>query len=244
MKESRANPTLANQPVIDPAASPRTLYGYESGALVVNGTAGTLTVTLPDGTAAVPAGAGVGCWFTFVKTHATNNLTLALPAANTFNDGSGVTRTSLVLTTRYRTVTIRHLGSGEWMVMDAVQVTDLTGARKTTTAEAASGGGTATGTIDLGISNGACIALRVKANGNTTDSDIQFYTATGAPAGDLVYEATGKDCYTSPYHVDGNAWAIPSWGTALGSNLIHYVITNNGANNSTYDLEMVLIGRV
>src|SRR5574343_210415 len=65
-------------------------------------------------------------------------------------------------------------------------IVDLTGGDKTVTASAASGGGTATGTIDVGNSIGAVLALRVKANGDTVDSDIAFYSATGAPAGDLL----------------------------------------------------------
>lgn len=101
-----------------------------------------------------------------------------------------------------------------------------------------------TGTIDLTLSIGVCMALRVRANGNTVDSSISFYTATAAPAGDLVYQALNKDCYTAPYHVDATPWAFPAFATdALVGKLLHYVITNNGANASTYTVEMVLLGK-
>lgn len=125
----------------------------------------------------------------------------------------------------------------------AAEIVDLTGAAKTVTGNAVAGGGATAGSIDIGISSGVCVALRVKANGVTVSSDIQFYTAAGGLAANLVYEALAKDCNTSPYHVDGTPWAIPSFGAALVGQLLYYVITNDGALDSTYDIEMVLMGK-
>jgi hypothetical protein len=114
---------------------------------------------------------------------------------------------------------------------------DTRGAGKTVTASAASGGGTATGNIDLGVSWGEIILLRVKANGNTTDSDVAFYTDAGRT--DLIYLAEDKNCFAAPYHVDAEGWDCFSMTNNLAGGLLYYTITNNGANASTYDIEMV-----
>ena len=103
-------------------------------------------------------------------------------------------------------------------------------------------GGTASGHIHLLVSNGACLRLRVKANGNTVNSKIEFFSDAGMADADLIFLAEGRNCYTVPYYVMGLAWAIPGFGAALDGDKLYYRITNAGANDSTYDIEMVLIG--
>jgi hypothetical protein len=114
---------------------------------------------------------------------------------------------------------------------------DTRGAGKTVTPSAASGGGTATGSINLGVSWGEIILLRVKANGNTTSSVIQFFA--DAARTDAVYVSWPADCFTAPYYEDHEGWTCFSKTNNLAGGLLYYTITNNGANASTYDIEMV-----
>jgi hypothetical protein len=82
----------------------------------------------------------------------------------------------------------------------------------------------------------------VKANGNTVDSDIQFFA--DAAKTDQIYLAQDLDCFTVPYHVDAEAWATFSPTNDLGSDKVYYTITNNGANASTYEIVLVGFGEV
>ena len=123
-----------------------------------------------------------------------------------------------------------------------LELSDKTGVYKTVTAKATAAGGTVSSYIHTSIRNGTCLRLRVKANGNTTNSKIEFFSDSGLAAADLVFEADGRNCYTSPYYVMTLAWAIPGFGTALTDDKLYYRITNSGVNDSTYDIEMVLMG--
>jgi len=116
----------------------------------------------------------------------------------------------------------------------------IRGAMLELTASAASGGGTATGSIAMGFDYGQVISLRVKANGNTVLSDIEFFT--DAAMTDRIYMASAKNCYTAPYHRDGTAWSAFSMANNLESQNLYYRITNNGANASTYDIELIAFG--
>jgi len=104
-------------------------------------------------------------------------------------------------------------------------------ATKIVTAEAASGGGDVTGSIALGISNGDMWRLQLTAVANTVDSTIQLYADVGMT--DLLYEAANEDCYTSSYDDRASKWI-----GGLTDGLLYYKITNDGANNSTYNLEI------
>ena len=114
---------------------------------------------------------------------------------------------------------------------------DYRGASKVTTGSAASGGGTTTGSINLGILKGSMWQLTVTALGNTVNSDIEFFADSGLT--EQLYSQTGKDCYTSPF-VDGSSWFVGD----LTNGLIYYRITNNGANASVYELEPVGFGEM
>jgi hypothetical protein len=104
-----------------------------------------------------------------------------------------------------------------------------------TTGTATSGGGTITGDILANISIGYIFALYVKATGNTIDSDIEFFA--DAARTDRIYYAQNKNCYTTA-HVDRTPWACFTFDNELESKKIYYKITNNGLNDSTYDIEM------
>jgi hypothetical protein len=116
---------------------------------------------------------------------------------------------------------------------------DFRGASKVTTGNATAGGGNTTGDIEVGIAAGAVIALKVTAAGVTVDSDIEFFA--DAARTNRIYFAEGKDCNTSP-HVDGTAWACLSFSAELEDAKLYYKITNNGANDSTYDIELFGFG--
>jgi hypothetical protein len=117
---------------------------------------------------------------------------------------------------------------------------DLTGDSKHTTGTATSGGGTTSSHFHVTISNGIVCGLRVRAIGNTTLSNIEFFSDSGLTR--RIYYAVNKDCYTSPYHADYNSWCIPQFNGPLVDNALYYTITNNGSNDSTYEIEMTLIG--
>lgn len=108
------------------------------------------------------------------------------------------------------------------------------------TASAAAGGGTVDGSIDLGVGIGIMAGLQVTANGNTVNSDIKFFS--DAALTNRIYLAAGKDCFTSP-HEDRTSWGMFSFGNDLEDRKLYYKITNNGANPSTYDIEVVGTGR-
>lgn len=114
---------------------------------------------------------------------------------------------------------------------------DYRGTSKVTTANATSGGGVVTGSINLGISKGSMWQLTVTAIGNTVDTDIEFFADSGLT--EKLYEELTKDCYTSPF-VDGVSWFVGD----LTDGLIYYRMTNNGASDSVYDLEPVGFGEV
>lgn len=109
--------------------------------------------------------------------------------------------------------------------------------KKIVTDSASSGGGTVVGSPIIGIDMGSMWRLRVNANGNTVDSTIQFFSDAGMT--DELYLAANKDCYAAPYD-DGGSWFVGM----LTDGRIHYKITNDGANASTYDIEFVGIGRM
>jgi len=119
-----------------------------------------------------------------------------------------------------------------------VTTVDKRGASKTVTASASSGGGTAVGSLSLGINSGLTVYLKVTANGNTTNSDIEFWRDVGKT--DQVYQALGKDAFTSPF-ADGTPWSFVT-ASDLTAGLLYYTITNNGANASTYDIEALFHG--
>jgi hypothetical protein len=90
------------------------------------------------------------------------------------------------------------------------------------------------------VSWGVVIALRVKANGNTVNSDIEFFADSART--DRIYWAQARNCYTAPHHVDRTAWACFSFTNELEDDFIYYQITNYGANASTYEIAFVGIG--
>jgi hypothetical protein len=91
------------------------------------------------------------------------------------------------------------------------------------------------------VAVGCIYGIRIKANGNTVLSDIEMFADVGLA--DRVYYATAKDCFTSPYFVDRTPWMFFSFTNELAAGKIYYTITNNGANDSTYDIEMFGVGR-
>jgi len=119
---------------------------------------------------------------------------------------------------------------------------DLTDTAKHTTSSAASGGGTTTGHIHTIIVKGVVCGLRIRANSNTILSTIEFFSDSALTK--RIYYAINKDCYNSPYHADYTPWCIPHFNGTLTNDELYYTITNNGINNSTYDIEMTLIGEV
>lgn len=120
---------------------------------------------------------------------------------------------------------------------EAFMSIDHWGTGKVVTSSATSGGGTVTGSISVTVSDGTVQRLQVTANGNTVDSTIQFFSDAGMT--DELYSAENKDCYTTP-HDD----RVPWWFGYLTSGLLYYKITNDGANNSTYDIEFVGFGKI
>ena len=120
---------------------------------------------------------------------------------------------------------------------DAMSFVDKMGASGVTTSVVASSGGIVTGSIQVGAIEGTIWLLRVGALGDTVDSSIHFYSDAGMT--DELYEALNKDCYTSS-HEDRVPWYFSS--DAAG--LVYYSITNDGANDSAYDIEFSGMGRV
>jgi len=119
----------------------------------------------------------------------------------------------------------------------SVALVDTFGALKTVTSSAASGGGTVTGSIAVGVAQAGMWRVKVVANGNTVDSTVKFFSDQGMT--DQIYEAANQDCYTSPYE-DRN----PPWFGTLTDGLLYYEITNDGANSSTYDIELAGMGEM
>jgi len=140
--------------------------------------------------------------------------------------------------TLYATLSGVTSGSGGGGGTGSLTTVDKRGASKTTTSSASASGGTATGSINLGIDSGAAIYLKVTANGNTTNSNIEFWRDSGKT--DQIYQATGKDAYTSAF-ADGTPWSLIT-ASDLESQSIYYTITNNGSNASTYDIELLAHG--
>ena len=136
--------------------------------------------------------------------------------------------------------------NGSWAAVGSggpaggAELVNLTGASKHTTASAATGGGTAQNHIHITITNGVVCGLRVKANSNTVNSDIEFFSDSGRTK--RLYWAQARDCYNDPYHADYTPWCVPQFSGALTNDELYYTITNYGANASTYDIEMVLLG--
>lgn len=96
-------------------------------------------------------------------------------------------------------------------------------------------GGSESGVIPVGVNKGSIWKVRITALGNTVDSTIRFYSDSGHS--NEVYSAANQDCYTSPYE-DAVSWFV---GVLTGGNL-YYEITNDGANSSSYKIELVGIG--
>lgn len=110
-----------------------------------------------------------------------------------------------------------------------------------TTGVATSGGGTVESSIDLsGAVIGEVVGLEVIAGGDTVDTDIEFFTDAGML--DRIYYATAKDCYTAPYR-DMTSWALFSFDSEMVDRVLYYRFTNNGANNTTYDVKLFAVVR-
>ena len=106
------------------------------------------------------------------------------------------------------------------------------------TGNAKQGGGLpATGSFSVNVERGAVFKMRVTAIGDTVDSDIKIFYDAGQT--EQYYEALNKDCYTNPF-VDNSPWGIGP----LVDGTLYYEITNNGANDSTYKIEVFGIGKV
>lgn len=108
-----------------------------------------------------------------------------------------------------------------------------------TTGSAAPGGGTTTGSVFVGVARGQVHRLRVRANGNTVNTDVVFYADAGLT--EVVHEALAQDCFTGgapPYYDHRDGWPLTGWTTDLVAGLLYYEFTNNGANASTYVIEL------
>jgi len=112
---------------------------------------------------------------------------------------------------------------------------DYWGSETFTTGSIADSGGSESGIIPVGVNKGSIWNVKVTALGNTTDSTICFYSDSGHT--NEIYSAANQDCYTSPYE-DGTSWFV---GVLVGGNL-YYEVTNDGANASVYQIELVGIG--
>lgn len=105
----------------------------------------------------------------------------------------------------------------------------------TLTDTATSGGGTVDFSIVIGFETPDVQYLRIVARGNTVDSDVQLFR--DAARSDQIYQAINQDMFTSAY-VDTDPW--PAYNTSnLENRTIYGTITNNGGNDSQYDIEMV-----
>lgn len=119
---------------------------------------------------------------------------------------------------------------------------DLTvaGGTEVTTGTATSGGGTVDFTLVVGVSKGLVHKMRVRAVGNTVNSDIYLYADAGRT--DRIWWATGQDCYTSgtpwPYADFRIPFPLTGWGSDLSSGTVYGTIINNGANDSYYIIEI------
>lgn len=155
---------------------------------------------------------------------------------------TGVAATNIDWTVQYRTKETVSNGvsatGGGGGGAGSVTTVDKRGGSKTVTSSASSGGGTATGSISMGIDSGVNVYLKVTANGNTTDSDIEFWRDSGKT--DQVYQTLGVDAFTSAF-ADGTPWSLVT-ASNLESQSLYYTITNNGANASTYDIELLAHG--
>jgi hypothetical protein len=120
---------------------------------------------------------------------------------------------------------------------DALAVVDRWDSKKVVTSSVLSGGGTVSGSVPTGVVLGSMWRLRVTALGNTVDSTIQFFSDAGMT--NELYIASNKDCYTSPFD-DGASWFLGN----LTNGLLYYKITNDGLNDSVYDVEFVGIGEM
>jgi hypothetical protein len=115
---------------------------------------------------------------------------------------------------------------------------DFRGVNKITTPTAEAGGIFAEGYIPFGFGVGLVVALKVTALSDTVKATIEFFTDPAYT--DRVYLATDKDCYTTP-HVDRNPWFVASFDNELAADSLYYNITNGGANNSAFDLEIIAL---
>ncbi len=108
-----------------------------------------------------------------------------------------------------------------------------------TTGSAGAGGGTVAGSVFVNVARGLAHRLRVKANGNTVLTDVVFYA--DAAHTEQVFAALAQDCFTGgapPYFDRRVAWPLTGWAADLASGLLYYEFTNNGANASTYRIEI------
>jgi hypothetical protein len=112
----------------------------------------------------------------------------------------------------------------------------LAGATKVTTGSAGAGGGTVDFALPVGVRTGQAWRLRIRAIGNTVNSDIALYADAGRT--DVIWPATAQDCFTAPY-MDCKVGfpLLATDGSALDGNL-YGTITNNGANPSAYEVEV------
>ncbi len=104
----------------------------------------------------------------------------------------------------------------------------------------ASASGSVNGSIVVGVEEGAIWRTRITANGDTADTDIRFFSDAGLT--EEMYTALTKDCYPdSPrtYHDD----RVPWWCGQLTDGILYYRFDNNGANASTYDIEIAGFGK-
>jgi hypothetical protein len=242
-RPSRANLLQNVSFLIDDNAAARTLKGWESGSLCINTTyaAGDVTYTLPDGGAALPDGASAGSTFTFVKTHATNNVIITPAAGDTIYDGTGGTLATVTITQPYTERRLVHLGSGAWLLvgLPAAFVRDLSGTAKITTANVVAGGGSITGHIHLGGTHGIITRMQLTALGDTVDTSMAF-APDPAMAG-TFYSVANEDMYTAPFRMN-SVKSVTGYVTAMTDDELCYYIQNDGANDSAYEIELTFIG--
>jgi hypothetical protein len=115
-------------------------------------------------------------------------------------------------------------------------VIDWSGVAAITTASANASGGTATDDVAAFMDIGVVHRIKVEATSNTVLTTIQVYANAGHTI--LLYEAVGVDCFTAAYE-DLVPWHYRD--DAIGTTF-HYLITNNGANASTYTITVQAVG--
>lgn len=128
------------------------------------------------------------------------------------------------------------MGFQSRLTLAAPRSFDWSGSAAVTTGSAAAGGGTATGDASSWFNLGIVHRLRIVANGNTTMANIEFFADASRTA--RLYFAEAVNAFTAAWD-DGTPW---TYRDADATSKLHYKITNNGANASTFTITIQGIG--